>query len=322
MAKNRLNDFSTDADSNTDVSGVGIQGSNLPSNLDNAIRALMAQIAAWRDGTTLKDTANFNDPDDSSKSFRFDAGNIATGTARVIDAEKLFDFDQASTDILETAARRGAPRVTGHTASGTHTFADNTNYYMLVAVGSGGGSGNVDGQGSGEGGSTAGANSGFFGRSPVYARGSLVDGAVVIGAGGVAGSGASGSGGDGGDVTWTDATLGTLTWKGGKGSVGVVATPQHAYEMPLANDASSGVLVGYYGLGLPGSTNSVADSGGLGGSTIWGVGGISTRAIGAVANGVAGTGYGSGASGSASSGTASNAGGAAGTAGRLEVWEW
>lgn len=322
MAKNRLNDFSTTADDNTDVSGVGIQGSNLPSNLDNAIRALMAQIAAWRDGTTLKDTANFNDPDDSSKTFRFDAGNIATGTARVIDAENLFDFSQAATDILETAARRGAPTVTGYTASGTHTFAANTNYYMLVAVGSGGGSGNVDGQGTGTGGCTAGANSGFYGRSAVYERGTLVDGDIVIGAAGIAGSGASGDGGDGGDVTWTDDDLGTLTWKGGKGSAGLVATAAHRFGVPLANDASTGTLIGSYGLGGPGSTNVASDLGGLGGNSLWGTGGVPVSAFNEIRNGVAGTGYGAGASGAASSGTASNAGGAAGTAGRLEVWEW
>lgn len=324
MTKSRLNDFSSNADDNTDVSGVGIQGTNLPSNLDNAIRALMAQIAAWRDGTTLKDTANFNDPADATKTFRFDAGNIATGTSRVIDAEKLYSFDQASVDLLETAARRGAPTVTGYTTAGTyeHPFAANTNFYMLVAVASGGGSGNVDGQGSGTGGSTAGANSGFFGRSPVYARGSLVKGDIVIGAAGAAGSGASGSGGDGGDVTWTDDTLGTLTWKGGKGSVGLVATAQHAYEMPLANGSSSAVLVGFYGIGLPGATNGVSDAGGLGGSTPWGTGGISTRAISAAVDGVIGTGYGSGASGSASSSVATNGGGAVGKAGRMEVWEW
>jgi hypothetical protein len=323
MAKNKIRDWSTNPDDNTDVGGVGIQGSNLPSNLDNAQRTTMAQIADVNDGNeTVDDTWGYSDPADPTKKFRFDAGTIPTGTARVIDAEKLFDLDAAFDDITETAARRGAPTVTGYTASGTHTFAANTNYYMLVAVGSGGGSGNVDGQGSGTGGSTAGANSGFFGRSPVYAKGALTDGDIVIGAGGTAGATSSGAGGDGGDVTWTDDTLGTLTWKGGKGSNGLVATGQHAYEMPLANGASSAVLVGFYGIGHPGATNGVSDSGGLGGSTPWGTGGISTRAVNAAVDGVAGSGYGAGASGSASSSVGTNATGAAGTSGRLEVWEW
>jgi len=322
MAKSRLNDFSTDADQNTDVSGVGIQGSNLPSNLDNAIRALMAQIAAWRDGTTLKDTANFNDPDDASKSFRFDAGNIGTGTARVIDAKALYDFSQASVNILETAARRGAPTVTAYTTSGTHTFAEGTAFYQIIAVGAGGGSGAVDGTGAGTGGSTAGGNSGFFGASTIFAKGALTTGTVVIGAGGTAGTSPAPvtAGGDGGDTTWTDATVGTLTFKGGKGSPEITATSGHIFGLPLANGASS--VSGSYSPGGPGMTNSNSDAGGIGGSTDWGSGGIPTLAFGGVANGVAGSGYGAGASGAASVGVGTNAAGAAGTGGRLEVWEW
>jgi hypothetical protein len=313
MAKNRLNDFSTDADSNTDVSGVGIQGSNLPSNLDNAIRALMAQIAAWRDGTTLKDTANFNDPDDSSKTFRFDAGNIPTATARVIDIEDVYDLFADST----------APRlITAYTASGTHTFDTKTKKYMLFAVGSGGGSGAVDGQGAGTGGCSAGGNSGFVGKTVILTKGALTTGAVVIGAAGTAGAVPSGDGGDGGDVTWTDATVGTLTWQGGKGSAGVVATSGRSFGLPTANAASTGSLVGAYGLGGAGITNGNLTAGGLGGSSPLGTGGIPTAANGAAVAGVSGTGYGAGAAGAAVEGVATNAAGAAGTGGRLEIWEW
>lgn len=44
MAKNSIADWSTTAADNTDIGGVGITGNNLPSNLDDAIRTLMAQI--------------------------------------------------------------------------------------------------------------------------------------------------------------------------------------------------------------------------------------------------------------------------------------
>jgi hypothetical protein len=100
MPKSRLNDFSTTADDNTDIGGIGIQGSNLPSNLDNAIRELMKQIAAWREGTALEDSATFNDPTDSTKVFRFDGENIPTGTTREIDAEALYDLSQEATDLI------------------------------------------------------------------------------------------------------------------------------------------------------------------------------------------------------------------------------
>jgi hypothetical protein len=321
MAKNKIRDWSTNPDDNTDVGGVGIQGSNLPSNLDNAQRTMMSQVADVNDGNeTVDDTWGFNDPDDASKKFRFDGGDV-TGSI-VISAKKLYDFSQASVNILETAARRGAPTITPYTASGTHTFAEGTAFYQIVAVGAGGGSGAVDGTGAGTGGSTAGGNSGFFGVSTIFAKGALTTGTVVIGAGGTAGTSPAPvtAGGDGGDTTWADATIGTLTFKGGKGSPEITATSGHIFGLPLANGASS--VSGSYSPGGPGMTNSNSDAGGIGGSTDWGSGGIPTLAFGGVANGVSGSGYGAGASGAASVGVGTNAAGAAGTGGRLEVWEW
>lgn len=319
---NDLIDLSETADSNETFRGVSILGSAKGSTMDNALRTLGVMIARTINGVVgLRDAMFWFDPTDTTKRHRFDSGNVPSGTTREIDAEAAYQLALKKTEILADIAMRRAPLITPYIASATHTFATTTTLYQLVAVAPGGGSGNVDGLGSG-GGSTAGANSGFYGESLIYAKGALEDGTIVIGAAGIAGAGASGSGGDGGDVTWTDDTVGTLTWKGGKGSVGLIATAQHAFEMPLANDASSVSLKGFYGLGLPGSTNGVSDAGGLGGSSLWGTGGISTRAISTVVNGVSGTGYGVGASGSASSGTANNAGGAAGTGGRLEVWEW
>lgn len=45
MAKNVVTDWSTTAASNTDVGGIAIQGTNVISNFDNAMREMMAQIA-------------------------------------------------------------------------------------------------------------------------------------------------------------------------------------------------------------------------------------------------------------------------------------
>lgn len=85
MAKDRLNDYSTSAASNTDIGGIGIQGTNAVSNFDGGFRELMSQIADWVAGTApVKDTANFCDPSDTTKIFRLDAGSIATATARTI----------------------------------------------------------------------------------------------------------------------------------------------------------------------------------------------------------------------------------------------
>lgn len=85
MAKDRLNDYSTSAASNTDIGGINIQGSAPVSNMDNGLREAMTHIADWIAGTApVKDTANFCDPSDTSKIFRLDAGSITTATTRVL----------------------------------------------------------------------------------------------------------------------------------------------------------------------------------------------------------------------------------------------
>ena len=52
MAKNTLNDYNATAALNTDVGGTSIAEGCSPANLNNAIREVMSDIAAVRDGTT------------------------------------------------------------------------------------------------------------------------------------------------------------------------------------------------------------------------------------------------------------------------------
>lgn len=57
MTKSAVTDWSTTAASNTDVGGIGIEGSNTISNFDNAVREVMAQIATFITGASF--TGNF-----------------------------------------------------------------------------------------------------------------------------------------------------------------------------------------------------------------------------------------------------------------------
>lgn len=84
MAKDKINDYSTTANSNQDIGGVGILGTNAISNVDNAIRLIMKHLADWAAGTGVFDTATFCDPSDQTKEFRLDAGSITTGNTRVL----------------------------------------------------------------------------------------------------------------------------------------------------------------------------------------------------------------------------------------------
>lgn len=316
MTINTLNELSQTPAENVDFKGVGIQGSNKPSNLDDAERAFASMVADWIAGDApIFDTADFCNEADPTKVAGLDTSDQPTSTNRRLNTEAVYQL----------LLRGSVPRlVTAYDTAGnhTHTFADSTVKFKLVAVASGGGSGAVDGQNTGTGGSSAGGNSGFFGETAFLARAdSLVDGDIVIGAVGAAGAAPSDDGGDGADLTWSDGTN-SFTWPGGKGSGGIVSTSAHRFGAPLANDAASAGLTGSYGLGTPGSTNVAADLGGLGGSNPWGTGGIPVSAFNETRAGAAGTGYGAGASGAAASNVTNNAAGAAGTVGRIEVWEY
>lgn len=53
MAKNSILDYNLIPDNNTDIAGLGIQGTSAVSNFDNAFRTIMAQLAALTGGNTL-----------------------------------------------------------------------------------------------------------------------------------------------------------------------------------------------------------------------------------------------------------------------------
>lgn len=84
MAKNDVRSWDNTASNNTDVGGIGIQGTNLPSNFDNALREIMKQVADVDSGAQpLNDTFTLCDPADTTKRGRFDCVGIATATTRV-----------------------------------------------------------------------------------------------------------------------------------------------------------------------------------------------------------------------------------------------
>jgi hypothetical protein len=93
MAKTRLNDFSTTAASNTDINSVAMTGASPISNIDGAIQNLAKMIADWIAGTyPINDTAAVNDPTDTTKKARIDAGSVPTGTTRALSAESLYEL--------------------------------------------------------------------------------------------------------------------------------------------------------------------------------------------------------------------------------------
>lgn len=98
MPKSKVTDWDVTAANNTDIGGIGAQGTDKPSNFDNTQREILAQVAKVNAGTDpVADTWTFGDPADLTKRARLDAGNVTAGQTRVIKAP---DFDIDLTNLM------------------------------------------------------------------------------------------------------------------------------------------------------------------------------------------------------------------------------
>ena len=50
MSKDKISDYSSTANSNTDIAGINIDEGCAPSGINDAIRTLMAQLKTWQSG--------------------------------------------------------------------------------------------------------------------------------------------------------------------------------------------------------------------------------------------------------------------------------
>lgn len=90
MAKNTFLDWDQTASNNTDIGGIGIQGTNAVSNFDDALRTVMAQLRAGVDGEVAYITKSAN------------------YTAALNDNNSFLRFSSAATLSLTAAATLGA----------------------------------------------------------------------------------------------------------------------------------------------------------------------------------------------------------------------
>lgn len=125
MAKNAIREYSTTPGSNTDVGGIGVEGTNQVSNFDGAFRELMAQLAKMNAGTSpLDDSFSLCSTTDATKGIRFGAGNVTPGQKRVLifpDAD--INISTFSTTYLSQTTAAGVCGVIGAlpTSGGTIT---------------------------------------------------------------------------------------------------------------------------------------------------------------------------------------------------------
>lgn len=164
MAKTAINQYSTTASSNTDIDSVDLgEGTMVPSDVNNAIREVMAHLADMNAGNeVIDDTFTLADPTDNAKEFRFDGVGITTGNTRVLTVpdsnitiagtELAQEFTATQnfnattlTDAATIAWDTSANQVTSVTLAGNRTFGAPTNQkdggvYVLIVVQDGTGS--------------------------------------------------------------------------------------------------------------------------------------------------------------------------------------
>ena len=164
MAKAKINEYSETASTNTEVNGIDLgEGTMTPSDVNNALREIMSDLAAMNAGTdVIDDTFTLADPTDNTKEFRFDGEGITTGNTRVLtvpdsditvagtDLAQEFSATQnftatTLTDAATIAWDTSANQVTSVTLGDNRTFGAPTNQkdggvYVLIVVQDGTGS--------------------------------------------------------------------------------------------------------------------------------------------------------------------------------------
>tara|TARA_S200002703_G_C3751004_1_gene231065 strand:+ start:52 stop:690 length:639 start_codon:yes stop_codon:yes gene_type:complete len=158
MAKTKISEYDVSAANNTDVDSIDLgEGTMVPSDVNNALRMIMAHLADMNDGVAaIQDTFTLSDPADDTKQVRFDAVGITTGNTRVLtvpDADATIaglsvaqeftatqNFNATTlTDGASISWDASANQVTSVTLGGDRTFAAPTNMvdggvYVLTIV--------------------------------------------------------------------------------------------------------------------------------------------------------------------------------------------
>jgi hypothetical protein len=164
MAKTKISEYDATAGNNTDLDSINLQENvMIPSDINNALRELMAHLADMNDGTSaIQDTFAISDPADDTKQIRFDAGSITTANTRVLTApdadvtiaglEKAQEYTKTQNFNATTLADgasiswdASANQVTSVTIADNRTMAAPTNLvdgavYLLMIIQDGTGS--------------------------------------------------------------------------------------------------------------------------------------------------------------------------------------
>ena len=164
MAKTKISEYDATAGNNTDIDSISLaENVMVPSDINNALRELLAHLADMNAGTSaIQDTFTLSDPTDDTKRVRLDAVGVTTGNTRVLTApdadvtiaglEKAQEFTKTQNFNATTLADgatiswdASANQVTSVTITDNRTMAAPTNLvdgavYLLMIIQDGTGS--------------------------------------------------------------------------------------------------------------------------------------------------------------------------------------
>jgi len=335
MAKTKLIEYDTNSGNNTDIDSIALgEGIMAPSDVNNAIRELMAHLKDFADGTHAVNAIGVDN-------LNFD-GNTISST----DTNGNIVLDPNGTGIVSVVSGltpTGALTPTGgitnlirtqvFTASGTYTPATNATKAIVHVVGAGGGGGGTEGTVSGEAAAAGGGGAGGVIVSDVIdVSGGSYTSTITVGAAGVGANNTDGT--DGGNTSYADGTI-TLTAGGGSGGSKQNSTNIHSNSSGgtgggVAAATGHTPILGTRGInGGTGLTFADADisnmviSGDGGSIHPYGGGGASRKkTTSGTSNGANGQGFGGGGSGSISHSNNNDKAGGDGTAGVVIVFEY
>lgn len=127
MNKDKISEYDTDADKNTEVGSVGIRGSDPVHNMDNGLRKIMSHLADMNAGVSpISDAFTIGTTADLSKQARFDVSEVESGQKRVL---RVPDAD--GTILTDTTLMDGDGKFLGD-ITGNAVTADNASAHIAL----------------------------------------------------------------------------------------------------------------------------------------------------------------------------------------------
>lgn len=131
MAKTKISEYSSTASNNTDVDGINIAEGMAPSNVNNAMREIMAQLKDWQSGAVSQDmyvNGAFTASGNAVLSADLSVGDDLTVTGKA-------NISGASVITTGTYSRTGT---TVTVTKNSHGFENNQILYLAFSSGTGG----------------------------------------------------------------------------------------------------------------------------------------------------------------------------------------